>query len=96
MQRLLVVVCVIFSLDRCGAVVFKGGRKQNGDDEMRTDERTGQAAKHALKSLQDKVQRERMMSRDGNFLFMSQDKRQKTAIQIDILKQVCGIEWKEG
>ena len=67
-----------------------------GDDEMRTDERTGQAAKHALKSLQDKVQRERMMSRDGNFLFMSQDERQKTAIQIDILKQVCGIEWKEG
>jgi hypothetical protein len=35
MQRLLCALCVIFSLDRCGAVVFKGGRKTNkGDDDM--------------------------------------------------------------
>ena len=59
---------------------------------MRTDERTGQAAKYSLKTLQDRVQRESMMSREGNFMFMTSEQRKNTDIKIDLLKQVCGIE----
>jgi len=59
---------------------------------MRTDERAGQAAKHTLKTLQEKVQREAMMDREGGYNFMSPEQRRITNIEIDLLKRVCGTE----
>jgi hypothetical protein len=57
---------------------------------MRTDERAGQAAKHKLKFLEDKLYRDKSLHPDSAAPHLSPEQRLKIRDDIALLRDVCG------
>lgn len=57
---------------------------------MRTNERTGQAAKYELQFLEKRLKTDSVHP-DGPGVFLKDEERRETEIKISVLRRVCGV-----